>query len=286
MKPILFMLPIMDKNFIKKFIFGFALFLIIQTMLISCLNPNQKNTPPQQSSELLLDSLLPLTQLIQDLQPQPVSIGYDYVLKSKISFNGFSFQKIFSKWKDFHHLDTGQYAISFVCADGYVASTSWNKLLSDKGYLITNINSIKSNQPNSLNNFEPAYMTWNITENFTDYIFPYAIIGFKIVDRTSFFVRAKPEMQAEPKIWQGFELCKTNCLKCHSVNQEGGIVGPELNVPLNVTEYWQEPFLFKFIKNPSSIRLHSKMPTLDSLDDLKIQVIINYLSYMKSHKSF
>ncbi|MCX8472031.1 MAG: c-type cytochrome [Sediminibacterium sp.] len=287
MKQIQFILPITANKVCNKLILLLTILISICIVEISCQTQDQPKKQDYEIADFKVDSLLSLNLLTRNKTAQNRSIDYDYVIKSKITFDGYSLTAIFDELIKKQIIDTTNYVINFICSDGYVANTSWSKILSNKGYLITDIKSLKAQAPDSsvsIDNFAPAYITWDINSNFTDYIYPYEIIGFQIFPRAAWFVHAKPSKDASQKILDGFESCKTNCLKCHSINLEGGILGPELNAPFNVTEYWKEPFLFNFIKNPQSIRFHSKMPALDSLSDQKIQSIIDYLSYMKSHK--
>ena len=82
----------------------------------------------------------------------------------------------------------------------------------------------------------------------------------------------------------GFELYKKNCMKCHSVNKVGGVMGPEMNVPKNITEYWQTKDIKAFVKNPYSYRYNSKMPPVVNLQDDELDLIVDYLTYMKAYK--
>lgn len=82
----------------------------------------------------------------------------------------------------------------------------------------------------------------------------------------------------------GHDLFVAHCLKCHAINGVGGTFGPELNSPCSVTEYWNPRLLSRFVANAGSIRAGTKMPTFDSLREKDIQVIVEYLQSMASHK--
>nr|WP_243431984.1 cytochrome c [Aliamphritea spongicola] len=82
----------------------------------------------------------------------------------------------------------------------------------------------------------------------------------------------------------GYNKFKNLCVACHTVNLEGGEIGPELNIPQNITEYREIPYLKQFIKNPSSFRARSRMMTFDFLADEDLDSILAYLSYMADHK--
>jgi len=83
---------------------------------------------------------------------------------------------------------------------------------------------------------------------------------------------------------RGFHVFKENCLKCHSLNLQGGDLAPELNIPQNITEYRSIDFLNQFIRRPEQFRLKSKMPSFASLADNKISDVLAYLKYMRTRK--
>lgn len=73
-------------------------------------------------------------------------------------------------------------------------------------------------------------------------------------------------------------------MKCHAMNGVGGTLGPELNYPCSVTEYWNPGFLSRFIAKASSIRAGTKMPDFASMPGKDVESIVEYLQYMGSHK--
>jgi cytochrome c1 len=55
-------------------------------------------------------------------------------------------------------------------------------------------------------------------------------------------------------------------------------------VPANVTEYWHGAALRRFIRDPSSIRHGSRMPSQASLSEPEIEGLLAYLVHMKRRK--
>lgn len=54
---------------------------------------------------------------------------------------------------------------------------------------------------------------------------------------------------------RGMRVFVAHCAACHRINGGGdAVVGPDLNRPFNPTEYFQEPFLRKLIRDPASVR--------------------------------
>jgi mono/diheme cytochrome c family protein len=84
---------------------------------------------------------------------------------------------------------------------------------------------------------------------------------------------------------QGYKIFQQNCTSCHSLNLEGGVLGPELNVPRNILEYEDRKFLKAFIGSPSSFRARSKMPSFNkTLSTEEIDAVLDYLNWMGQHK--
>lgn len=91
--------------------------------------------------------------------------------------------------------------------------------------------------------------------------------------------------ESRPEVTRGFGVFMKSCIACHSINLEGGTQGPELNIPRNITEYREANYLVEFIKDPSSFRARSKMPTFkDSLSSEDIESVLGYLKWMREHK--
>jgi mono/diheme cytochrome c family protein len=84
---------------------------------------------------------------------------------------------------------------------------------------------------------------------------------------------------------RGQKIFQQSCIACHSLNLEGGTVGPELNVPKNILEYEDRKFLKEFISDPSSFRAKSKMPAFhNTLSTQDLDNLLDYLAWMGKHK--
>jgi mono/diheme cytochrome c family protein len=88
---------------------------------------------------------------------------------------------------------------------------------------------------------------------------------------------------------KGLEQFASKCGVCHSINLVGNLeFGPDLNYPMNPTEYFSEKILRQFIRNSQSIRhmkydkmlaFSEKLLSEEEMDDL-----ISFLKLMKNHK--
>jgi cbb3-type cytochrome c oxidase subunit III len=84
---------------------------------------------------------------------------------------------------------------------------------------------------------------------------------------------------------RGYNLFVQHCSKCHELNDVGGTMGPELNNPCSVTEYWNLHFLGRFIERSTSIRSGSKMPPFPELSEADISAVVKYLQFMARRKT-
>lgn len=111
---------------------------------------------------------------------------------------------------------------------------------------------------------------------------PWALASIAIESFETVFPLVVPRSK-EPRVLQGFAMFREQCLKCHTINQQGGHVGPELNVPKNITEYRDEKFLRAWIRNPFDFRI-SLMPPSPQLSEDELDALLAYLSSMKNSK--
>lgn len=125
----------------------------------------------------------------------------------------------------------------------------------------------------------PYYLVWPSAN--PDLPWPYAVTEIEVWNVEPMDLTAPG---ADADAMAGHAVFKKRCFSCHSVNGVGGAVGPELNVPANVTEYWNRAALKQFIVNPASIRRDPKMPTLTGLSDADVDAVVAYLVHMKGLK--
>ncbi len=211
-------------------------------------------------------------------------IGYDPALKKEKTYLGVQTSIIFNDLVQKFNLDTAQYDVTFYCKDGYSPTVHLTQLLEHTGYIATKDVHATGNWDKEIEgSFSPAYLVWDISENYNKYAYPYGIVHIQFVEKKAEYLLATP-LSDDKTILDGFAVFKEKCIKCHSINKEGGVMGPELNIPKSVTEYWKKDQLKLFIKDPASFRLNSKMPFIAELDEHKINAIVAYLTFMASQK--
>jgi len=88
----------------------------------------------------------------------------------------------------------------------------------------------------------------------------------------------------------GLVLFITQCLPCHRMSGAGtGDAGPDLNAPMNPTEYMTRAGLRALIRDPKSVRNwpNQMMPGFDNeqMSDRDIDAVIGYLAHMAGRKT-
>jgi len=191
--------------------------------------------------------------------------------------------------------------IAFIASDGYSVTIDPRTAPVERGLLAIRVFSSPDGKSfpdlkvgQEMQNPGPFILVWSGDyKELSKLPVPWGVVEIKLVDKSNYLSQAEPNPKtlkqlasqaAVTQVKRGFNLFKDNCIKCHAVNMEGGRVGPELNVPLNITEYWRPLGLAKMIKNPADVRWGSKMPPFPTLSEPDIADLISYLSAMRFQK--
>ncbi len=88
---------------------------------------------------------------------------------------------------------------------------------------------------------------------------------------------------------RGLKVYSANCASCHPINGAGdAAVGPDLNLPANPTEYFQEAYLRKLIRDPASVRTWKQrmMPGFSdkALRDADLDDLLAYFRQMAKQR--
>jgi len=88
---------------------------------------------------------------------------------------------------------------------------------------------------------------------------------------------------------RGMHVYIANCATCHKINGAGdAAIGPDLNTPFSPTEYFQDAFLRKLIRDPSSVRNWPQRSmsgfTVANLSDAKLNDLLTYLRQMAKQR--
>jgi mono/diheme cytochrome c family protein len=277
------------------FLFSSVIFLIT-----AACQPQQSNTSNPPTDTTAVGTLVAqdsMTIFLSDLKAKnlfpatvPVEVADDPVFHQKKKYEGILLKTILEKFSSFQKLDIQKTQIVFECEDGYNPSMPLAKVLSKKAYLCLRdqaapagsdwVTAVKDGQTKVV---APFYVVYTDVPA-SDYSFkwPYNLVRMRLVpvnDEEQQIFPAKDETMVK-----GYDLFRQNCLTCHALNGIGGQMGPELNYPRNITEYWKLEDIKAFVVNPKSFRHSSNMPAVTYLQTRELDEIMAYLSYMKSQK--
>jgi mono/diheme cytochrome c family protein len=179
----------------------------------------------------------------------------------------------------------------FTALDGYSPNTPFAKLKSHRAFLAFQEHGTKGGfglvaQGKTKVSAAPFYVVWEEGKKLHHEVpWPYQLAKIEVVDWAQKFPKVVPPQVAEDSAaMKGFAIFKAECIRCHSINLQGGDLGPELNAPQSVTEYWKPDVLKAFIQNTGTFRYKSKMPSFTHLKPDQINHVITYLAHMKKHK--
>jgi mono/diheme cytochrome c family protein len=135
----------------------------------------------------------------------------------------------------------------------------------------------------------PYYVVWKKEAGLAppEPAWPFEVTALEATDFATRFAAAIPPRDAGALAQEGFERFRTFCLPCHTINGAGGAVGPELNYPVSVTEYFAGPVLRQWITDPNRVRWNAKMPPplpADAEQPRAIEAIVGYLEAMAGAK--
>jgi len=190
--------------------------------------------------------------------------------------------------------------VQFRCLDGFVATISKERIMQQgpgQSTAYIAIEDPKSKWPDmptkpGSGSAGPFYLVWLNPElsGILQEEWPYQIAAFEVKGRLKdLYPKIFPQRQADVRVARGLRLFQQTCFACHTVNHDGpSQVGPDLNLPLNPTEYFQATILPRYVRDPKSVRWWegSKMPGFgpETLSNDDIENVIAYLKEMASEK--
>jgi mono/diheme cytochrome c family protein len=176
--------------------------------------------------------------------------------------------------------------VVFHCADGYAAQARWGAVARYEPMVAFGALEPLPRHGGGTLDPGPFYVfPTKPTPSYADFPWPYQVLRIEIVDAASRPAPMAPTgARADGQVARGYALFQGHCLACHQMNGQGGAVGPELNVPMNVTEYWRPAALRKLLADPLSVRAGSKMPGFGHLGEPALDDLVAYLRYMKGQK--
>lgn len=225
-------------------------------------------------------------KMLDGLNPTTFEITNDPFYKRTQKYFGYSLPELLAALKIIIKEDS---ALRFHCKDGFKAILVPSQvdmtraLLASKQLTISHGSAMELiGEGKASLDPGPFNLVWNgAYSDKPGEPWPHGVITIEHGSIHEFLGRAYPTKS--PQNIAGFQIFQSKCSSCHSINMQGGVVGPELNVPKNVTEYWAKDDFFGFVRNPQSYRYKSRM-SIGPVKDEEIQMVYEYLQAMKSEK--
>lgn len=274
------------------------LFLSIPIIYISCSQSSSSNADSLQVAKpepILLSSTDSVSIDLVELKEKGllentrvISLSKDPVYMKKKRYNAISLKEILETYSSAKKQNAAETKVVFECEDGYKPEMSLEKLLTSKAYLaVSDVDAPKDTEWEPLMDkgreikMEPFYVVYEgVSGDDISYKWPYNLVKIHLAPLHENDAALVPKSEAA---MAGYELFKNRCQTCHSINKIGGKMGPELNFPKNVTEYWKTEDLKAFIQKPEAYRFEVKMPNL-GIKPKEAEEIVKYLEYMSKNK--
>jgi len=273
--------------------------ILLSVLYISCDSSQKKSSKDSlQVAKLAIEDIPTSDSLSIDLielkrkglleNTQVVIVKPDPVYHKNKRFDALPLKDIFEKYSLIKRMNAADLKVVFECEDGYKPEMPLEKLLSAKAYLaVSDTDAPKGRAWEILmkngkeTKMEPFYVVYEgVSADDIAYKWPYNLVKIHFAPLHENDAALQPKDEAA---LAGYELFKNRCQTCHSINKIGGKMGPELNYPKSVTEYWKTDDLKAFIQNPAAYRNEVKMPNL-GIKPEEATEIVKYLSYMSEHK--
>ncbi|MBC7890647.1 MAG: c-type cytochrome [Sphingobacteriaceae bacterium] len=266
-------------------------------LLLSC----QPKTPPETGAvdsvsaasvptDTAVVALLSLKKAGVFREAKSISIAEDPVYHRQKTYAAVPLEMVLRKIPGYDRTNPANTQVIFECEDGYNPSMPLAKVLSRKAYLaIRDVDApagqdwITIKKAGQTKTAAPFYVVYtDVPPDDATFKWPYNLARIRLQPAADELALLHPTGTPE----RGYALFRTHCLTCHALNGAGGVMGPELNFPKNITEYWREADLRAFVRNPASYRQGTKMPPVAQaqVSDAGLEEILGYLTFMAGHK--
>lgn len=184
-------------------------------------------------------------------------------------------------------------ALQFTAQDGFVANISGTVFAGNAQPWLA-IEPVDAPWPalKSGGSAGPFYLVWLKPEagHVSQEQWPYQIAKItEVVPLEKRYPQIMPKGGASNAAQRGMQVFVENCATCHKLNGGGdAAVGPDLNKPFSPTEYFNEPFLRKLIRDPASVRNWGNriMPAFSpkAINDSQLDDLLAYLRQMAAQR--
>ena len=236
------------------------------------------------------------SELLTHPDLEEITIDYAPVYKGKkIVFSAFKVANIFEDEKI-----PKDALIQYWASDGYSAPLEKEYLLNrkkDKSIAYIAIEDPQKKWPPLKGrpmSAGPFYLVWFNPKlsHIPNKAWPYWIESFEVkgvLEAEYPGIMPDKSLSRHHQVRKGMQLYVKHCFSCHTINHSGAPKkGPDLNIPMNPTEYFKGETLKRLIRQPTAVRdwpgLAMSGFSEDDLSDGDIEDIIAYLKHMGGRK--
>ena len=236
------------------------------------------------------------TQLLAHPRARTLKVPHDVTYKKPMSYRAVPVAALFEG----ESVDK-KASVQFVATDGFSASMDPARLLNTSEAEAIAYVAIEPKEspwpairPGSKSTAGPFYVVWENPERskISPEEWPFHLAKFVIQEPAHVrfpAIRPDPKLAADHPVSRGFALFQRNCFACHTINGAGdGTLGPDLNLPMNPTEYLTPTALRQYVRDPQSVRrwAGSRMSGFSPsvLSDAELDDLVAYLSHMATRK--
>jgi len=199
-------------------------------------------------------------------------------------------------WRRTEDAEAGDRAdeLLFTCRDGYQPTVPVARFLEHAAWLaFERVGSedfaIDKHESGRLQRVDlgPFYLVWENVGDARllregDYGWPYQVVAVDRIRARERFPRMAPPAEAPPRVREGFRAFRIHCSRCHTVNGEGGSIGPELNAAPAPAGTRDPAWLRRWIDDPSRFVPAARMPPLNPGLPDRAETIDALVAYLRA----
>ncbi len=271
----------------------------LATTLLLIVSPLSQASGAEPELTLMLngrEKVFTRAQLLAHPQAKTLHVPFDVTYRRAMNYRAIPVAALFAG----ETVDP-QASVQFVATDGFSASIAPSRLLNTAPSGAIAFVAIEPHdspwpplRPGSKSTAGPFYVVWENPERskISPEEWPFHLAKFAIQDPVHVrfpAIRPASGLGDDHPVNRGFVLFQRNCFACHTLNGSGdGTMGPDLNIPLNPTEYLTPSALRQYVRDPQSVRrwAGSRMSGFSkaALSEHELDDLIAYLSHMATRK--
>jgi len=279
---------------------GFTLLLLVSGGLaVSCGNPG--SSKPDRQLEISFPDSAAISFSSKQLRKNPALVSV--VVSDAPGYQGstIDFAAVPMKALVPRRYSRAEMSVVFECLDGFAAAIPATRVLGESPNRAQAFLAIEDpaapwpalkEHPGTTAG--PFFLIWKAADSSRPVPeeWPYQIKKIVVKDSQDEFRGIAPEksVTSSSAIAAGFKVFVRDCSVCHTLNGVGdGHLGPDLNVPMNPTEYFKDGVFERYVRDPQSVLewKDQRMPSFPAevMTDAELAELHAYLEYMAGRKS-